>query len=64
LIVALQVSVAEADAAAKRLFTTAQQRVLRLTRNQSVEVLLPVDPRETLWQDWQRSTVGAGATAF
>jgi alkanesulfonate monooxygenase SsuD/methylene tetrahydromethanopterin reductase-like flavin-dependent oxidoreductase (luciferase family) len=57
LIVALQVVVAETDAAAKRLFTTPQQRFLRLIRNQPVELLPPVDSMETLWQDWERSTV-------
>jgi luciferase family oxidoreductase group 1 len=57
LMVALQVVVAETDAAAKRLFTTPQQRFLRLIRNQPVELLPPVDSMETLWQDWERSTV-------
>jgi len=34
---------AETDAAARRLFTTPQQRFLRLIRNQPVELLPPVD---------------------
>jgi len=42
---------AETDAAARRLFTTPQQRFLRLIRNQPVELLPPVDSMEGLWQD-------------
>jgi alkanesulfonate monooxygenase SsuD/methylene tetrahydromethanopterin reductase-like flavin-dependent oxidoreductase (luciferase family) len=42
---------AETDAAARRLFTTPQQRFLRLIRNQPVELLPPVDSMEPLWQD-------------
>jgi luciferase family oxidoreductase group 1 len=57
LMVALQVVVAETDAAAKRLFTTPQQRFLRLIRNQPVELLPPVDSMDALWQDWERATV-------
>ncbi len=57
LILALQVVVAETDAAAKRLFTTPQQRFLRLIRNQPVELLPPVDSMDTRWQDWERSAV-------
>jgi luciferase family oxidoreductase group 1 len=59
LIVAVQVIAAETDAAARRLFTTPQQRFLRLIRNQSVELLPPVDSMEALWQDWERSAVEA-----
>ncbi len=55
--VAVQVIAAETDAAAKRLFTTPQQRFLRLIRNQPVELLPPVDSMEPLWQDWERATV-------
>jgi alkanesulfonate monooxygenase SsuD/methylene tetrahydromethanopterin reductase-like flavin-dependent oxidoreductase (luciferase family) len=55
--VAVQVIAAEADAAARRLFTTPQQRFLRLIRNQPVELLPPVDSMEALWQDWERATV-------
>jgi luciferase family oxidoreductase group 1 len=51
LIIAVQVIAAEADAAAGRLFTTPQQRFLRLLRNQPVELLPPVDSMEGLWQD-------------
>jgi luciferase family oxidoreductase group 1 len=48
---AVQVIAAETDAAARRLFTTPQQRFLRLIRNQPVELLPPVDSMEGLWQD-------------
>jgi luciferase family oxidoreductase group 1 len=51
LMVAVQVIAAETDAAAQRLFTTPQQRFLRLIRNQPVELLPPVDSMEALWQD-------------
>ena len=55
--VAVQVIAAETDAAARRLFTTPQQRFLRLIRNQPVELLPPVDSMEELWQDFERSAV-------
>jgi alkanesulfonate monooxygenase SsuD/methylene tetrahydromethanopterin reductase-like flavin-dependent oxidoreductase (luciferase family) len=55
--VAAQVIAAETDAAARRLFTTLQQRFLRLIRNQPVELLPPVDSMEPLWQDWERAAV-------
>jgi len=57
LIVAVAVIAAETDAAARRLFTTPQQRFLRLIRNQPVELLPPVDSMEPLWSDWERSAV-------
>ena len=57
LMVAVQVIAAETDAAARRLFTTSQQRFLRLIRNQPVELLPPVDSMEPLWQEWERVTV-------
>jgi len=57
LIVAVQVIAAETDAAAQRLFTTPQQRFLRLIRNQPVELLPPADSMEPLWQDWEREAV-------
>ncbi len=56
-IVAVQVIAAETDAAARRLFTTPQQRFLRLIRNQPVELLPPVDSMETIWQDFERAAV-------
>src|SRR6266404_1539132 len=46
LMVAVQVIAAETDEAARRLFTTPQQRFLRLIRNQPVELLPPVDSME------------------
>jgi len=55
--VAVQVIAAETDAAGQRLFTTSQQRFLRLIRNQPVELLPPVDSMEPLWQDWERAAV-------
>ena len=57
LLVAVQVIAAETDAAAHRLFTTPQQRFLRLIRNQPVELLPPVDSMDGLWQDWERAAV-------
>jgi luciferase family oxidoreductase group 1 len=59
LIVAVQVIAAETDASARRLFTTPQQRFLRLIRNQPVELLPPVDSdsMESLWQDHERAAV-------
>src|ERR1700690_1581679 len=56
--VAVQVIAAETDEAARRLFTTPQQRFLRLIRNQPVELLPPVDSMEALWQnDMERAAV-------
>src|SRR5579859_563368 len=57
LMVAVQVIAAETDAAAQRLFTTPQQRFLRLIRNQPVELLPPVDSMNSLWQEWERDAV-------
>ncbi len=51
LMVAVQVIAAKTDAAAQRLFTTPQQRFLRLIRNQPVELLPPVDSMEPLWEN-------------
>ena len=55
--VAVQVIAAETDAAARRLFTTPQQRFLRLIRNQPVELSPPVDSMESLWRDNERAAV-------
>jgi alkanesulfonate monooxygenase SsuD/methylene tetrahydromethanopterin reductase-like flavin-dependent oxidoreductase (luciferase family) len=55
--VAVQVIAAETDAAARRLFTTPQQRFLRLIRNQPVELLPPVDSMEPIWRDSERAAV-------
>ncbi len=57
LLIAAQVIAAETDAAARRLFTTPQQRFLRLIRGEPVELLPPVDSMEPLWHDGERSTV-------
>lgn len=61
LIVAVPLIVAESDQAARRLFTTPQQRFLRLIRNQPVELLPPVDSpsdfEAPLWNDLERAAV-------
>jgi len=57
LTVAVQIIAAETDALARRLFTTPQQRFLRLIRNQPVELLPPVDSMEPLWTEWERAAV-------
>jgi luciferase family oxidoreductase group 1 len=57
LMVGVQVIAAETDAAARRLFTTPQQRFLRLIRNQAVELLPPVDSMEGLWTAGGRAAV-------
>ncbi len=57
LMVAVQVIAEETDTAARRLFTTPQQRFLRLIRNQPVELLPPVDSMEPLWRDHERAAV-------
>jgi luciferase family oxidoreductase group 1 len=55
--VAVQVIGAGTDAAARRLFTTSQQRFLRLIRNQPVELLPPVDSMDPLWQEHEKVAV-------
>jgi luciferase family oxidoreductase group 1 len=55
--VAVQVIAAETDATARRLFTSPQQRFLRLIRNQPVELLPPVDSMEGLWHPEERAAV-------
>jgi luciferase family oxidoreductase group 1 len=57
MMVGVAVMAAETDAAARRLFTTPQQRFLRLIRNQPVELLPPVDSMDNLWSDWERVAV-------
>ncbi len=59
LIVAVPVVAAETDAAARRLFTTPQQRFLRLIRNQPVELLPPVESMDGLWNERERHAVNA-----
>ena len=55
--VGVQVIAADSDAEAQRLFTTPQQRFLRLIRNQPVELLPPVDSMDGLWTEWERAAV-------
>jgi luciferase family oxidoreductase group 1 len=57
MMVGVPVLAAETDAAARRLFTTPQQRFLRLIRNQPVELLPPVDSMDGLWTEWERAAV-------
>lgn len=57
LIVGVPIVAAETDAAARRLFTTPQQRFLRLIRNKPVELLPPVDSMDAIWQDWEAAIV-------
>ena len=57
LISGVQVIVAETDEQARRLFTTPQQRFLRLIRNQPVELLPPVDSMQGLWTAGERASV-------
>ena len=57
LMVAVQVIAADSDGAAQKLFTTPQQRFLRLIRNQPVELLPPVDSMAGLWTEWERTAV-------
>jgi luciferase family oxidoreductase group 1 len=57
LIVAVPIIVAESDEAARRLFTTPQQRFLRLIRNQPVELLPPVDSMDADWNEFERAAV-------
>ena len=61
LIVAIPLIAAETDAEAQRLFTTPQQRFLRLIRNQPVESLPPIDPKAMnhLWDPHEREAVEA-----
>ena len=57
LIVGVPIVAAETDAAARRLFTTPQQRFLRLIRSKPVELLPPVDSMDAIWQDWETAIV-------
>ncbi len=57
LMIAVQVIAAETDQAAQKLFTTPQQRFLRLIRNQPVELLPPVDSMAGLWSEWEHAAV-------
>jgi luciferase family oxidoreductase group 1 len=57
LMIAVQIIAADSDGEAHRLFTTPQQRFLRLIRNQPVELLPPVDSMDTIWNDFERAAV-------
>jgi luciferase family oxidoreductase group 1 len=57
LMVGVQIIAAESDAAARRLFTTPQQRFLRLIRNQALELLPPVDSIDGQLSEWERAAV-------
>lgn len=57
LMIAVPVIAAETDAAARRLFTTPQQRFLRLIRNQPVELLAPAESMDSLWNNFERAAV-------
>src|SRR5438045_6190328 len=63
MMVGVQVIAAESDAAAGRLFTTPQQRVLRLIRNQPVELLPPVDSMDPLWNNFEQAAVESRLSA-
>ena len=57
LMVGVQVIAAETDAEARRLFTTPQQRFLRLVRSQPVELLPPVDSMDGIWNHFEKAAV-------
>lgn len=57
LMVGVPIIVAGTDAEARRLFTTPQQRFLRLIRNQPVELLPPVDTMDAVWNEWEKAAV-------
>ncbi|MDE3201060.1 MAG: LLM class flavin-dependent oxidoreductase [Acidobacteriota bacterium] len=57
LMIGVPVIVAETDAEARHLFTTPQQRFLRLIRSQPVELLPPVESMDSIWSEWERVTV-------
>jgi luciferase family oxidoreductase group 1 len=57
MMVGVQIIAAETDREANRLFTTPQQRFLRLIRNEPVELLPPVESMDSLWTDFERAAV-------
>jgi luciferase family oxidoreductase group 1 len=57
LLVAVPVIATESDTAARRLFTTLQQRFLRLIRGGALELLPPIDSMELLWSEPERVAV-------
>ena len=63
LMVGVPIIAANTDAEAERLFTTAQQRSLRLIRGQAVELLPPVDSMDALWNEPERFAVESRLSA-
>src|SRR5262249_17763752 len=59
LMIGVPIVAAETDAAARRLFTTVQQRSLRLIRGEPVEVLPPVDSMDGFWTEPEREVAMA-----
>ena len=59
LLMAVPVIAAETDGAALRLFTTAQQRFLRMIRNEQVGLLPAVDSMQPLWSEKEQAAVNA-----
>ena len=59
LMIGVQIIAAESDAEAQRLFTTPQQRFLRLIRNQPVELLPPVDSMDAVWSGSEKTLIDA-----
>jgi luciferase family oxidoreductase group 1 len=57
LMIAVQIIAAETDRESQHLFTTPQQRFLRLIRNQPVELLPPVDSMHGLWTGPEQAAV-------
>jgi luciferase family oxidoreductase group 1 len=57
LMIAVQVIAAQTDEEAQRLFTTSQQRFLRLIRNQPIELLPPVESMDAIWTGDERAAV-------
>ena len=60
LMVAVPVIAAETDGEARRLFTSAQQRFLRLIRGQAVELIAPLESAEAMegvWNPLERAAV-------
>ena len=63
LIIAVPVIAADTDARAQYLFTTSQQRFLRLIRNRPVELVPPVDSMEGLWNPMEKAAVESRLSA-
>lgn len=57
LIVSVPVITARTDEDAQRLFTTPQQRFLRLIRSQPLELLPAIDSMDGIWSEWERAAV-------